>query len=153
MNEFRGLTNQDQWVQAAKKGSLQDFNRLAAEYSDDVYTLAFALTGEEQAALEVSQQALAAAFLGLRSLEKASLRSWLLAKTIDASRRRGVHLAHLPGVTYGLQTRLENISEQCRLVLLLVDVLGLSYQEASGAIGCSVEEVRRRLATARRQIL
>ena len=153
MNETRGATNLDQRVQAAQKGSLQAFNRLAADYLDDVYTLAFSLTREEQAALEVSQQALAAAYQGLKGLHEGSLRSWLLAKTIEVGRIRSTRRPYLPVAISALQQKLEQISEEYCLALLLVDVIGLNYEEAGWVTGCSAVEIGKRLAAARRHML
>jgi RNA polymerase sigma-70 factor (ECF subfamily) len=51
-----------------------------------------------------------------------------------------------------LQTAINNLSPDLRTVILLRDVQGLSYQEISDAVGCSLEAVKSRIFRARGQL-
>jgi len=65
-------------IQAACGGDLDAFNRLVLAYQDLVYSQAYRMMGEEEAAEDAAQDAFIAAFRKLSSYRGGSFKAWLL---------------------------------------------------------------------------
>jgi RNA polymerase sigma-70 factor (ECF subfamily) len=65
-------------IQAALQGDLDAFNRLVLAYQDMVYTQAYRMMGEQEAAEDASQDAFISAYRKLDSYRGGSFKAWLL---------------------------------------------------------------------------
>jgi RNA polymerase sigma-70 factor (ECF subfamily) len=170
-------------IQAAQSGDLDAFNRLVLAYQDAVYTQAYRVLGEHQAADDASQEAFISAYRGLRGYRGGSFKAWLLRIVTNACydelRRRqrrpttpfepvnseddeiesGAWMAdpaespeeHIARNELGgaIQNCLDNLPIDFRSVVVLVDVQGMDYQEASEVIRKPVGTVKSRLSRGR----
>lgn len=79
-------------VAAAQRGDLTAFNALVLQFQDAVYSLAYRLMGERDAAADAAQDAMIAAYRRLGTYRGGSFRAWLLRITAnhcyDEFRRR-----------------------------------------------------------------
>jgi RNA polymerase sigma-70 factor, ECF subfamily len=143
------------------RGKLEDleaYNRLVIKHQDEVYTLAFYLLGDEQSAGEVTSSTFLQAFQRLpRRLpqrlynwKEPSLRSWLLKQVIQSAQRHpAAALQANLGGAYELCRLLHQLPVECRLAIILVDLLGLSYKEAARTAGMQADKVKACLARGR----
>jgi RNA polymerase sigma-70 factor (ECF subfamily) len=65
-------------IHAARCGDLDSFNRLVLAYQDMVYSQAYRLIGEPEAAEDAAQDAFISAFRNLGSYRGGSFKAWLL---------------------------------------------------------------------------
>jgi len=173
-------------IQAARKGDLDAFNRLILAYQDRVYSQAYRVLGEPQAADDATQETFISAFKNLRSFRGGSFRAWLLRIVTNAcydelrrrKRRPTTSLEPLdedgdeiesprwiadPGelpedsvvraeVGQAIQHCLDKLPMDFRVVVVLVDIQGMDYQEAANVIGKPLGTVKSRLARARNRM-
>ncbi|MYS39757.1 sigma-70 family RNA polymerase sigma factor [Streptomyces sp. SID5998] len=161
------------WALAARGGDPDAADHFVRALHGDVLRYVTYLSGDPQAAHDLTQDTFVRAFGSLHRYEgRASARTWLLAiarravadsirraatrpQTADAvdwrtavenSRPHG-----LPGFEEGvaLLDLLGNLSGERRVAFLLTQVVGLSYEEAAGCVGCPVGTVRSRVSRAR----
>ncbi|NMO34632.1 sigma-70 family RNA polymerase sigma factor [Streptomyces sp. GMY01] len=161
------------WALAARGGDPDAADHFVRALHGDVLRYVTYLSGDPQAAHDLTQDTFVRAFGSLHRYEgRASARTWLLAiarravadsirraatrpRTADAvdwrtavenSRPHG-----LPGFEEGvaLLDLLGNLSGERRVAFLLTQVVGLSYEEAAGCVGCPVGTVRSRVSRAR----
>jgi RNA polymerase sigma-70 factor, ECF subfamily len=71
-------------IRSAQSGDLDSFNRLVLAYQDMVYSQAFRMIGEPEAAEDVTQEAFISAFRSLASYRGGSLKAWLLRIATNA---------------------------------------------------------------------
>jgi RNA polymerase sigma-70 factor (ECF subfamily) len=71
-------------IQAARKGDLNAFNRLILAYQDMVYSQAYRVLGDPQAADDAAQVAFISAYKKLRKFRGGSFRAWLLRIVTNA---------------------------------------------------------------------
>jgi len=170
-------------INAAQKGDLDAFNRLVLAYQDVVYTQAYRVLGEPQAADDASQEAFISAYRGLRSFRGGSFKAWLLRIVTNAcydelrrkQRRPTTPLEPLNSedeeiessvwmadpaespeeritrneLGRAIQNCLDRLPLEFRLIVVLVDVQGMDYQEASDVVRKPVGTVKSRLSRAR----
>ena len=135
------------------------FNTLALRYQDDAYTLAYYLLGDDARAAGATQAAFDRIFRRgsvpqnrfrvevLRGVLQ-SVRAGESARSSRPARHsRPAQLAQAAGDA--LSRLLLRLRSDDRSALVLVDVLGLGYREASQVLGCSERELARRLGRAR----
>jgi RNA polymerase sigma-70 factor, ECF subfamily len=152
----------------ARRGELPAFEQLVREFQADVYRFAWHLTRDRDLADDVTQDAFLRAFRfieGFRGDRKFG--SWLFAITrncaMDALRRRRFPLLHehdrevegsIGDATAHaeLDAALRSISTEHRETFLLVEVFGLSYQEASDVLGVATGTVKSRMFRARKAL-
>ena len=128
---------------------LARFNQQVLRYQDDAYTLACFLVGNEKEAEQVTQEAVAAAFR-LCPQQGGGCRLLLLRQVCRLCRARrpaGQIFSGLPG-----QLNSFGIAIHERMVLILVDVLELSYRETAAVLSLPVKNVGRLLSIARRKV-
>lgn len=75
--------NEQALIQTAQRGDLDAFNALILAYQDSVYTAAYRIMGEAQAASDVVQEAFILAFRRLNTYRGGSFRAWLLRITTN----------------------------------------------------------------------
>lgn len=170
-------------IQAAQGGDLDSFNRLVLAYQDTVFSQAYRMMGEGEAAQDATQEAFISAYRNLGGYRGGSFRAWLLRIVTNAcydelrrrKRRPTTPLepldtedeevesphwladskpspeesAEQAELERALQHCLNGLPEDFRAVVVLVDVQGLDYTEASVSIGSPVGTVKSRLARAR----
>lgn len=143
-------------VRRAQQGDLQAFNSLVLASQDEVYSLAYHTLGDEALGARAAQQAFLRAYRELPRFQRGSWRAWLyrcavqvlqslMSKEVTARSPRsgGVTLAS-PG--------LDALPFDLRLVLALVDLEGLDYEEAAAVLEVSPQKIKSRLARARQQL-
>ncbi len=136
---------------------IMSFNTLALQTQDEAYTLAYYLLGNEHHAERATQAAFEQLHRNAR-LELNRFRLDVLRRVVDGCRRigqimpnRSVLRSTLRMVASQDETiqRLIPLNEGERAVVVLVDILGLSYDEAAQVLDSSKKEVGRILAQAR----
>jgi len=167
----------------ARQGDLDAFNRLVLAYQDRVYSQAYRVLNDPQAADDATQEAFISAYKNLRSFRGGSFRAWLLRIVTNACydelRRRkrkpttsleplddsgeeieSPHWIADPGelpednvvraeLGKAIQNCLDKLPVDFRVIVVLIDVQGMDYLEASDVIGKTLGTVKSRLARAR----
>ena len=165
----------------AMGGDVDAFNRLVAIHQNAVYGFAMSLTRQHALADDVTQETFISAFRSISKMRGGNFRAWLLRiarnKAYDHFRRQNRRressvdeeeapfLATLPddnpsphavAVNSELREALEHcvggLSDQHREVIILIDVQGESYDEASEICGVNIGTVKSRLNRARRRV-
>lgn len=72
-------------IEAARRGDLDSFNRLVLAYQDLVYSQAYRIIGESEAAEDAAQDAFISAYRSLSSYRGGSFKAWLLRIVTNAS--------------------------------------------------------------------
>jgi len=151
----------------AREGDLGAFEDLVRMYQADVWRFAYHFTRDRSLAEDVTQEAFLRAFRFLRSFRGDSkFTSWLfrIARNcaMDAIRSRKSHLAKEPPPAVGppdpearveLHAALESVSDEHREPFLLIEVFGLSYQEAADVLHLRVGTVKSRMHRARHAMM
>ncbi len=168
-------------IKQAQRGDVDAFNTLVLRYQDAVYNLAYRILGDSDAATDASQEAFISAYRALERFRGDNLKAWLMRIVTNAcydelrrqKRRPTTSLEALYTVTPSpLVSRLENPEslaqqsdliravESCinelppdqRVVVVLSDVEGYSYQEIAQIAGVSLGTVKSRLSRARARL-
>jgi len=146
-----------QGLSATVDPQLITFNTLALQTQDDAYTLAYYLLGDERHAERATQAAFDQLYQRPR-LPAGLFRLEVLRRVVACSQRiisilpnRGVGRAsqRMRATRDATLEKLQALDGVERSVLVLVDVLGLDYQEAAQVLGSSKKQVSRMLAQAR----
>ena len=147
----------------AREGDLSAFEDLVRAYQGDVYRFACHFTRDRSLAEDVTQEAFIRAFRFLESFRGDSkFTSWLfrIARNcaMDALRSRKSFLAKDYQAPQGpsdpesrieLDAALSAVSDEHREPFLLIEVFGLSYQEAADVLHVKVGTVKSRINRAR----
>jgi DNA-directed RNA polymerase specialized sigma24 family protein len=130
-------------------GSSSNFNRLIGQYQDQAFTLASHFLGDERLAEDLLQATVLDLYRRARDLPSGAFRPALfqaLAHRLLAAPERP---ARSRVAARDPLACLRSLPPLCRLVVLLVDCLQMTYAEASLASGISLSEVRTCLTRAR----
>jgi RNA polymerase sigma-70 factor, ECF subfamily len=171
--------DQAQLVAAAKSGDRQAFDELVRATYTDVYTLAYRLTGDEEDARDVTQEAYLRAYKGLRRFRgDARFSTWMYritancASTALSKRSRNRHdqlddeaviaddrpevdpeaMADAELLRERVNAALEELPERLRAVVVLRDVYDLPHQAIADELGISEAAAKVRLHRARRRL-
>lgn len=164
-------------IARAQHGDEEAFAELVRSHQDDMYTLAYRLTGDRELAADVAQEALIRAWRGLGGFRgDAAFATWLYRITANTAwtlrkRQRRHRWAALElveptaapetpathpeaaGDTGDLRRRLlaalSLLPASSRQVVILKDVEGMSHAEIAGILGISVTAAKVRLHRAR----
>ncbi len=165
----------------AMGGDVDAFNRLVAIHQNAVYGFAMSLTRQHALADDVTQETFISAFRSISKMRGGNFRAWLLRiarnKAYDHFRRQNRRressvdeedtpfLAtltddnpspHAVAVNSELREALEHcvggLSDEHREVIVLIDVQGQSYDDASAVCGVNIGTVKSRLNRARRRV-
>jgi RNA polymerase sigma-70 factor, ECF subfamily len=151
----------------ARQGDPGAFEDLVRSYQADVWRFAYHFTRDRTLADDVTQEAFLRAFRFLRGFRGDSkFSSWLfrIARNcaMDAIRSRKVHLEKEPPAPVGptdpqarveLHAALDAVSDDHREPFLLIEVFGLSYQEAADVLHVRVGTVKSRMHRARKAMM
>ena len=166
-------------VRRAQAGELAAFNSLVLRHQDAVYSLALRFLGSREAAEDAAQEAFIRAYRNLRSFRGERFRSWLFSiaanvardelrrrrpqRSLDEARDDPDALSIDPAdpgpspeaetlrgeLRRALERALLELPEDWRMVVILSDVHGLSYEEVAKTAGIPVGTVKSRLSRAR----
>lgn len=157
-------------IAAAQAGDRPAVEELLARYQERIYRFGLRMCGDEDAAREVLQETMLAAFRNLPGFRgQASLSTWLyqIARSFCIKARRGTRPAsqlepdlpdaapapdlqvHARQVGQALAAAIGELPSEQREVLVLRDVEGLSAQQAAEVIGIEVGALKSRLHRAR----
>lgn len=165
------MTDEAELVQQARAGELNSFNQLVEKYQGQVYNLSWRMLGNAQDAEDATQETFVLAWQGLPRFKGGDFKTWLLRIAsnvcidhLRANRRhQTISLDELlkdPAISQlespedrvlreelaGLLNRcLLALPEKQRLVVILADVQGLSYEEIAQITGTSLGTVKSRL--------
>jgi RNA polymerase sigma-70 factor (ECF subfamily) len=157
-------------IEAARAGDRAAIDVLLARYEDAIYRFGLRMCGDEDAAREVLQETMLAAFRYLPGFRgDAALSTWLyqIARSFCVKARRGVRpdaaldpelsdprpppdqQVHAREIGTLLARAIGGLPADQREVLVLRDVEGLSAEEAARVVGIEVGALKSRLHRAR----
>ena len=164
-------------VKGSQEGDLEAFNRLVERYQGQVFGLAFSILGNRTSAEDVTQESFISAYRNIRKFRGGNLRAWLLRivsnasidvmrsskrrpeTSLDASMSEGFDVpsreespeehAMRGELRLEIQRGLGSLPEDQRLAVTLVDLQGLSYEEAADTVGVSLGTLKSRLSRGR----
>jgi len=178
-SHFKLRAKDAELLQRLRRGDAAAFKEMVDQFSDELFGLAYSLTGNAADAEDVLQQTFLGAFRRIGSFEgRSSIKTWLVrivanqASKARRSRRirRAVpideRLATLDGAPaphvsssearidsrLDLTAMLEQLSPEHREVLVLREVQGMSYEEISKALKLPRGTVESRLFRARQDL-
>ncbi len=165
----------------ARGGDVDAFNRLVMLHQDAVYGFSMSLTRQPAIADDVTQETFISAFRNISKMRGDNVRAWLLRiarnKAYDHFRRQNRRretsvdedtevfrerlVSDNPSpADVAMNTELREALEHCvgalshehREVIVLIDVQGGSYDDASAVCGVNIGTVKSRLNRARRRV-
>ncbi len=168
-------------IEKFKSGDKSAFDALLRKYQDKVYTLCRYMLENPQDADDAAQDTFVKAFQGLRSFTPtSSFYTWLyriaVNTCLDRKRKFSLHSlffskdfehhidsfpshAPSPETAYAakqsmqaLQAALNNLSKKLRVVIVLNELEGLSYDEIAEVLNVSVGTVKSRIFRAREEL-
>ena len=168
----------DELVRRSQDGDIGAFNLIVERYQSYVLNLSARILGNRALAEDVAQETFVSAYRAIGKFRGGNLRSWLLRIAQNGSRdvlrssygRREDSLDEAllsPGyqVPAGgespeesamrgalgaeIQRAILSLPEDQRATLVMIDVQGLSYEEAADAMGVSLGTVKSRLSRGR----
>jgi RNA polymerase sigma-70 factor, ECF subfamily len=159
-------------IEACKRGDSSAFRQIYEMYKDKVYSLGFYMTGDKEAAKDITQQIFMKVFTSILTFQhRASFSSWLFRLAVNVCRdyQRSAQrmkifssgltnsvVAYEPAPTmeeslckeYALemvQRVVRKLSPKLRSVIVLKYIEDLSYSEIAELLGCSIGTVSSRL--------
>lgn len=169
-------------LEAARQGDVAAFNCLVVQYQTIVFNVALRTIGNPDDAADVTQETFVSAYRAIRDFRGGSFKAWLLRIAVNASydvlrrrqRRPSGSLDELVEQGDGdvaapdvlapemaatnaetarvIQAALATLPAEQRVLVLLCDVQGLSYEEAADATGVALGTVKSRLSRARSRL-
>ena len=165
----------------AKAGDVDAFNRLVALHQDTVYGFSLSLTRQHALADDVTQETFISAFRSIARMRGSNSRAWLLRiarnKAYDHFRRQSrrqessvddddpafrerLTSDNPSPADVAINSELRDALEHCvgalshehREVIVLIDVQGQSYDDASAVTGVSIGTIKSRLNRARHRV-
>jgi RNA polymerase sigma-70 factor (ECF subfamily) len=156
-------------------GEVPDWEEVARRYGRFLYNVAYRLTGNDDDAYDLVQEALLRVRKGLQTYEPGSMEGWLSRIVtnvfLDEMRRRKRRpLEALPddperllpaappaddprdSLSEDVQSALRRLPEDFRAAVVLCDVVGMSYEEIGDALEIPVGTVRSRIHRGRRML-
>ena len=154
-------------------GEVPTWEEVARTHGRFLYNVAYRLTGNDDDAYDLVQEALLRVRKGLETYQPGSMEGWLsrivtnvFLDEVRRKRRRPVEvmpddperlLPSAPGadeptdrLSDDVQAALRRLPEDFRTAVVLCDVVGLSYEEIAEAISVPVGTVRSRIHRGRR---
>jgi RNA polymerase sigma-70 factor (ECF subfamily) len=157
-------------VHRARGGDLTAFEDLVRAHQADVYRLALHLVRDPPTAEDVTQEAFVRAYRSLRRFRGGSkFSTWLFRITrncaVDAIRRRERRRTYEqaaqerevpieePSLRLALEQAIEALAPELREPFVLIEVVGLSYDEAAAVLGAPIGTLKSRMHRARRVLV
>ncbi len=126
---------------------LQEYNRLVLLNQDEGYALAYALLGDESQASEVVGEIFQKEFKSA-TRQPSKFRLEILHLVIQNALKRS-RLLPCPEVSRQFPAQFSLLTNEEKLVCILVDCLELSYHEAAAVLGKPANSIRKTLAEVR----
>ena len=161
-------------IERARDGDEASLRALYEAHAERVHRLAYRMTGDEEWARDLTQDAFVRAFRRLHQFRgESAFSTWLhrvaLSAILNGRRRLGRHRdrerqlvseahpgAAADGANLHLRARLERavgeLPEHYRTVVVMHDVEGFTHEEIAGALGVAVGTSRARLSRARERL-
>jgi RNA polymerase sigma-70 factor (ECF subfamily) len=157
-------------VRRARGGDLAAFEDLVRAHQADVYRLALHFVRDAPTAEDVTQEAFVHAYRSLRRFRGGSkFSTWLFRITrncaIDAIRRRERRKAYEhaaertevsveePSLRVALEDAIDSLPPELREPFVLIEVFGLSYDEAAAVLRAPTGTLKSRMHRARRALM
>ncbi len=160
-------------VRKAGQGEDTAFHELVDRYANDLFRLAYSLTGNADDAEDILQETFLGAFEHLRSFKgRSSVKTWLIrilvkqvakyhrywrirkTKSIDeiSESAKAVLPARNHEFRMDINTMISTLSPHHREVIILRELQGFSYKEIAEALGIAPGTVESRLFRARQDL-
>ena len=168
-------------ITRSRQGDLDAFNQLVLTYQDLVFSVILRMVRNHATAEDITQEAFISAFKSIGRMRGVNFRAWILRiarnATYDAIRRtnrRPEDSIDEQIVTLGetlssgeespedyalrrdlgrsIDRGLGELQPDQRMAIVMVDVEGLTYDEAADAMGVSIGTVKSRLNRGRRRL-
>ena len=157
----------------AQKGEESAFHELVDRYANELFKLAFSLTGAVDGAEDVLQETFLGAFQGLDSFEgRSSVKTWLIRILVKQAakyhRYRRIRKTESiddisevsssafsvrdSDLTIDIMTMIKTLSTEHREVIVLRELQGFSYEEMAEILGIPRGTVESRLFRARQEL-
>ena len=144
--------NESTLIRKASQGNEKAFEELYRIYADGVYTLALRMTGEIQAAEDITQEIFIRVWRKIETFRgKSAFRTWLYRLSMNEILRRRGQLNRRPiplpekeipvpeedpaektAIRMDLQNAISGLPVRCRGVLILHELLGYNHREIAG---------------------
>lgn len=159
------------------EAEMPSWGDLVAEHADDVFRLAYSLSGNRQDAEDLTQDTFMRVFRSLKTYRPGTFKGWVHRITtnlfLDMVRHRSTvrmealpedyerFAADQPGPEWvyelnnldpALNRALDDLSPEFRVAVVLCDGLDLSYEEIADTLGLKMGTVRSRIHRARAQL-
>ncbi len=167
-SERRKDGEEEQLLRRLAAGDVESFGMIYDRYSRSVYSLAWKMLGDAQAAQEVTQEVFEAIWRGARAYApgRGSARTWILAmahhKSVDAMRRQRVRASEPLSEAHpddadvvalamravegaAVRAALATLSEAQRAVVVLAYYGGYTQQEIARRLGVPLGTVKTRI--------
>ncbi len=164
---------EDELIQRSRQGDIASFNELVLIHQRSVFNLALRMLNDSQAAEDATQETFLSAWNHIRGFRGGNFKAWLLSIVANCCRDELRRLKRRPVVSLGamdtdaddlptsncsleddilsLELReeiyrgIESLLPEQRLVVILSDIQGLSYEEIAKVTGCSLGTVKSRI--------
>ncbi len=123
-------------------------NDLVLRYQDEAYTLAYYFLGQEQAAMEATQSAFQKVYRPDIVVEHFRLEALRQVLQQCRGKRPPIETCKSDPVC----ERLHRLPEEEQAAIILIDVLGLSYEQAAYALSRNQQQVGKLVSQARREL-
>jgi len=164
-------------LDGVRRGDREAVEELLGRYEASIYRFGLRMCGDEEAAREVLQETLLAAFRNLTEFRgDATISTWLyqIARSFCIKQRRGAHPSepldgtagerlaepspqpdvrtHAHEIGAALSAAISALPPEFREAVILRDVEGLSAEEAAAVVGIEVAALKSRLHRGRAQL-
>jgi len=173
------MCNKDkELLKRALNGDISAFEELVSSNEKRIYNLCLRMMKNEQDAQDMAQEALLKAWRSLRKFNlKAAFSTWLykiaINTCLDELRKRKNNTQSIEEMSekghtiqddkaqnftddsdlkYGITQAMEKLESKEKLIIVLKDVQGYSYEEISSILSCPVGTVRSRLSRSRKKL-
>jgi len=159
-------------VARIKEGDMDAFRELVEMHRDRIYAFVFYMTGDRSDADDITQETFIKAYKGLsRFRGDSSVYTWLhriamnlcIDRVRKLKKRREVPLSEIipshveepfreaerSELRRIIEVALSGIPEKQRVILIMYEIQGFSYEEIASILGCPIGTVRSRLHKAR----
>jgi len=168
-------------LQASKNGDVEAFNVLVLEYQGQIFNVCYRMLGDPSSAEDMTQEAFVSAYKNIKRFKEGNFRAWLFRIASNSCRDylrsprlrksqslelieetfEGVLISNLESpdnfairkeLSGVIQVALLKLPEDQRFALILVDVQGMSYEEAANILDTPIGTVKSRLSRAREAV-
>ena len=161
----------------AGEATMPTWGELVEEHADNVYRLAYRLSGNQHDAEDLTQETFMRVFRSLNKYQAGTFEGWLHRITtnlfLDMVRHRSkIRMEALPedyervpgtdmtpeqsydvaNLDQALQAALDDLSPDFRVAVVLCDVVGMTYDEIAETLGVKMGTVRSRIHRGRSQL-